>query len=483
MQLSRLLLIITFLTVILVACTNESEYVENAYEESLTNYEAVIDILIELYPMICLTEEMRDLVLEDFDYFVEIILANAPSQVIFERRFDMTLEQRLVEMREAIYNREPIRSSYARVRAGRYELEIPTESRDFAARYLFSLLEQFSTNFTAGNFRPPSFPRYLWMLTEMKAALHQAEIIDDLLVIDVENWFGGARFTQLQIDAFTAEQTLWFYGVDLDLDEIDLYFDFNDTTNHFHDPNNVETEIIEENRIARFSLRHFYNRPIIDSEILFPFFEEIQDFEHLIIDLRANDGGAVHYFPNYIVAMLIDEPIEVRKNEFFMAGEHSRQLAEYSRTSWFFGSADEILIAADFVNEHDFPYFNEADLDILAYVIPWKLEITPREDNIPFGGKIWMLVNGVSISGAELAAYIAIDSGFATVVGSPTARHAPTMRTYVSLPNTGILYRINAGYTIDAYGRSLEEFGVTPQIFVPRGQDSLEEVLNLIDSE
>jgi len=481
MKLKNLLCTIIFLIFILVACTNEPIYDETT-DQIETDYETVDESMAEpadLYPMIHLTEEARDLVLEDFDYLVKIILENAPSQVIFERRFDILLEDRLAEMRETIYNMEPIMSMYA-ILMGEFisSGDSPIETREFAARYLSTLLLRFAMNIEGlGHLGPRDLQVYLEQLEDAAAVLHQGEIIDGQLVINGEiRW--DARLEQLRFDAFTAKSTLWFF--DVNLDNLDLYRELSDIG--FRQAGNVRTEIIEENRIAYLHLSHFGNSPAFDSEILFPFFEEVQDFEHLIIDLRGNGGGLTRYFPNYIVAMLIDEPIEVRKNEFFMDGDRSYQLAEYSLASWF-GSADEILLAREFVEEHDFPYFNKADLDILTHVISWKQEIVPRADNIPFAGKIWILVDSMSGSAAEVAAHVAIDSGFATVIGTPTAGVTGTMHMYIPLPNTGVLFRIDTGYTIDAYGRSLEEFGVTPQIVIPRGGDALREVLNLIDAE
>ena len=477
---------------LLVACTSDpyelslteeskniTEVIENDYETLDGNNIDRADFGSNLLPLIHLTEESRDLVLEDFDYLVEIILENTPSQGIFERRFNVSLKNYLAEMRETIYNMDPIESLHSVLMGEEPEIlsgEVPTEAREVAAHYLSSLLLWFSFDIGGlGHLGPRDFPIYWEQLETVTAAFHQAEMIDGLLVIDGQAQL-NARLEQLRFESFTAESTLWFFGVDLD--DLNLYRELTDIG--FREEGNITTDIIEEDRIAYLHINNFGNNPAFDSEMLFPFFEEVQDFEHLIIDLRGNGGGLAHYFPNYIVAMLIDEPLEVTKNEFFMSGEQSRQLAEYALASWFVGSAEEILPARDFVNNNDFPYFNEADLDLLAYVIPWYMEIEPRVDNIPFVGEIWLLVDRWSASASELAALISINSGFATVVGEPTMGVTGTMHMYVSLPNTGVLFRIDTGYTIDAYGRSFEEFGIIPDI-VTSGAGALRYVLGLID--
>jgi len=487
-----LLLIITLLMLTLVACTNETVYEENNYEtadkieenrDETSEGEGInrAEFGPNLHPLIRLTEESRDLVLEDFDYLVEIILENAPSQVIIERRFGISLEDILAQRREMIYHMEPVESLHSIIMGGELEIlsgEVPTEAREVAAHYLASLLVWFSADIGGiGHLGVRDFPVYWEQLEGAAAMFHQLEISDGQLIRGGQPLW-DVRLEQLRFDSFSAESTLWFFGIDFD--DLDLYRDLMEIG--FREEGNITTEIIEEGRIAHLHINSFGNNPAFDSEVLFPFFEEVQDFEHLIIDLRGNGGGLAYYFPNYVVAMLIDEPLEVRKNEFFMAGERSLQLAEYSLAQWFIGSADEILLARDFVNDNDFPYFNEADLNILAYVVPWHLEIEPREDNIPFTGEIWLLVDRWSASASELAALIAMDSGFATVVGEPTMGVTGTMHMYISLPNTGVLFRIDTGYTIDAYGRSFEEFGVIPDIVTNSGR-ALREVLDLIDSQ
>jgi len=416
-------------------------------------------------PFIQVSEEMRSMMLEDFDYLVEIMLENAPTLGVFERRFGLTLEDALADIRETIYNLEPVDSFDS---AGVH---------DIATRHLFRLLEWFGMRVERlGHFGPVDAISYREWLELTLAFLHQSEIIDGRLILDGED-FGDAESFQLRVDSRMTEATLRLY--DVDLNHLDLY---RELSRGFQVAGNVTTEILEENRIAYIRINSFLNNPTFDSDILFPFFDEVQEFEHLIIDLRGNSGGFPIYFEYYVVAMLINSPIEVRFNEFFTSGTIARQTAELSLEGSITGAlADEILLAHDFINEQTFPYFNETDLNILTHMIPWHLKIEPRENNIPFAGEIWLLVNERSTSASELAAMISIYSGFATVVGVPTGRITPAMTIEFALPNTGILFRVDTGYLIDDLGRSLEEFGVTPDIIIERGSNALNVVLDLID--
>jgi hypothetical protein len=86
------------------------------------------------------------------------------------------------------------------------------------------------------------------------------------------------------------------------------------------------------------------------------------------------------------------------------------------------------------------------------------------------------------MSASEVAAIISLNTGFATVVGEPTAGVTGVVHTFVGLPNTGIVFRIDLGYTVDNLGRSFEEFGVIPQILNMPELDALETVLTIVNA-
>ena len=415
--------------------------------------------------LIPVTEGERDLMLEDLDYLTEIMLENVPTLGVFERRFDITLEDALADMRYGISNLEISERDTTE-----------DQDREAAADRLYNLLVWFEERVERmGHFGPVWSGTYIELLEINLAHMHQSEIVDDRLILDGED-VGYARRLQEIIDVFSSEAALWFYEVELD--ELDLDRDLIDFG--WHIEGNVTTEIIEEGRIAYVHIDSFMSNPTFDSEVLFPFFEEVQDFDHLIIDLRGNTGGWANYFEDFIMAMLIDSPVEARFNEFLTANAVGNREYEFALANEMV-PVDELLLADDFVNEQTFPYLNEADFESLTYVIPWHFEIEPREDNIPFAGEIWLLVDHMSGSASELAAMMSMYSGFATVVGVPTRRVTPTQTTHVSLPNTGIVFRIDLGYIIDDLGRSLEEYGVTPDIVIEPDSDALDVVLDLIE--
>ncbi|MCL2571500.1 MAG: S41 family peptidase [Defluviitaleaceae bacterium] len=252
-------------------------------------------------------------------------------------------------------------------------------------------------------------------------------------------------------------------------------------------PNNITTEILVEGEIAYMNIHRFNHYNIHhDSEIIFAFYEEIAGFDHLIIDLQQNLGGFPDYFFQLIVAPNLTTPLEGRIYEFFPAGYNNRLFADALIHDILSDDPNSITLyynAQAFTQENNMPYFNQEDLKLLHNVIAWDIGMTPVVGKLAFNGRIWMLIGPGSQSATEVAAIFARETGFATLVGQPTAGIMGAISAYLVLPNSGILVRYDLGYMTDSYGRSFEEFGVMPHYVSPQVMSALETVLTLIENE
>jgi len=105
----------------------------------------------------------------------------------------------------------------------------------------------------------------------------------------------------------------------------------------------------------------------------------------------------------------------------------------------------------------------------------------PRFDNHPaFDGQIWLLTGPNMMSATQIAAWVAKDTGFATLVGDITGGAYGGPRTFVTLPNSGIAFQMDLFYVTDRHGRPLEA-GTIPHYFNREGMDALATVLAMID--
>ena len=407
---------------------------------------------------ISLTEQARQMALSDFEYLVSTILRAAPTQNMIYERTGMAAEVFFASFHQKIYNNIPLVSYIAFDKPERWA-QPRNDARYIAADYLFSLLDIMGGRLDGLGHMFTKWPSYVERRFFALAALHAGDNLDS----------HGERHFEI----FNTPSVLWFYDIDPDdYDDDRVVWDM--------DPGNVTTRIIAPGSIAYISIASFSNDMDFDAEILFPFYEQIQNFEHLIIDIRGNSGGSPSYFDFNVVQKLIDWRISFSYVVFYMDTEITAPFINEPRSS-FVGLQHTKAPAGAFVRENDLPYFNLEDLELLDYAVTWTVNFWWADDNIPFGGKVWLLVDGDSASASEMAAIISMGTGFATVVGENTAGITGVNNTYAALPNTGILFRIDIGYSVDQFGRSFERYGVTPQIRNFEGMDALETVLHLIE--
>ena len=290
------------------------------------------------------------------------------------------------------------------------------------------------------------------------------------------------------VEAITSDASKAFYGEITD-DDLDISMEIEP------DPNNITTEIIEEGRIGYIRVnRMLGTTQSEDLVILRPFYNEIADFEHLIIDIRGNPGGWPWYFYERITAPHINNTISLRYWYFLKGGELNMDFLERATHRFQYEpSSFEIvdgqimtgLVGDTFLNLGRGHLLLD-ELKNFDYAVMHRETLAPfhsrwglRND---FSGQIWLLVDEMSASASEHVAALYKRENLAVIVGETTrgAIWNPGLRNLLfALPNTGLVIRFEIGYVIDRTGRSLAE-GIPPHIFNRPGMDALETVLALI---
>jgi len=471
------------------AATQQPELMQILQEEQDAD---IMDLIYQLFGelrQVTLTPEAMETALSDFDYLVSKILEVAPTQNIIYRRVGISAEEFFELGRQMLYSNEPLPSLLSAFAPERWA-EAQSDTLYLAADYLFTFLILLSIEL--GGLGHMTVQEE-FMVEQLSFALAYTMYVGETQLTEAE-WHeieaygfcpeaiqrmfdASFEFARLQYEIFNTPSVLWFY--DIDPSAFDFDIDISEVMGTM-DEDNITTQSLEPGRIAYLHIASFFNNMALDSETLFPFYAQIQDYEHLIIDIRGNGGGWANSFPSNVISMLIGESITYTYYEFFIASDLTADFFA-NPSSMGGGFLYDILPISQFLQTRNMYQFNRNDLELLDYAIIWSVEHFPAENNLPFEGKIWLLVDGGSASASELAANASIGTGFATVVGEPTAGITGVVYTFAALPNTGILFRIDLGYTVDRYGRSIEEFGVIPQVLNAPGTDALETVLALIE--
>ena len=258
----------------------------------------------------------------------------------------------------------------------------------------------------------------------------------------------------------------------------------------------ITTDIIEEGRVAYLNISSFYilNAGAYD-RMLWEFYRNIQDYEHLIIDIRDNGGGRPEFWRLAIIDVLYPygDTMFNMPLYFFNAGNElayslaDGHLSSVARWVEYLPETESLITIDEILETSSLPYLNEVDLQNLSYGVRLNTSPQVRGGNIglrdwphiPFNGQIWLLINdGVGSGAAQFARY-AKAMEFAILVGEPVIGSYSHWIPF-ALPNTGIIARWETIYVTDQYGRSIEEFPTAPHYFNLPGMDALETVLYMI---
>lgn len=177
--------------------------------------------------------------------------------------------------------------------------------------------------------------------------------------------------------------------------------------------------------------------------------------ENLVFDITGNGGGSDYYWLNNIV-----DPF---------GGEYStkqpRFIRDTPRTRWWYQNAD-LHPVEEYAAEYPLPDFvEEMGLDLYAW----------SEQSFQFGdptlpqellqAKRWLLVDSAVGSASAAFTSFCLDTGWATVVGTPTGGYrASGNPAMFALPNTGLIFRFDLCASPNREGQLGIEYGLNPDI-------------------
>lgn len=233
---------------------------------------------------------------------------------------------------------------------------------------------------------------------------------------------------------------------------------------------NITSLIIEEGKIAYLKIDSFMGTYDVDRKRVIAFLNEVRGYDHLILDISQNSGGSDYYWRDLLVAQLANETLSSTN---YALVRNSENTAKYLQEA--FGE-DGLRPIAELPA---LPRLEARDREIATHFLENTLTVEPAGDG--FHGKIWLLVGNLVYSSAEAFTVFCRDTGFATIVGTATGGDGIGIDpVFIRLPNSGILARYSPLFGLNPDGSSNEEYGTTPDILSPDGEEPLVTALRAI---
>ena len=389
--------------------------------------------------------------LEDYDMLYQQLTENYPYFGVAQRKYGVDINQQYKHYRERIINCKNDNDFRSLIRAFVSEIQYTGHIADWGYGYMSKL--KWMRDFVL------EFPEYE----------EQYEPYFDKLdnKISQKNYTAMQKFYQ-EINAEVDK--LNSIASSQSDDESEDNDDYEES-----ESNNVTTNIIEDGKTAYVKINGFDMSLFkADQETLLSFYDDVMDYEHIIIDITENPGGGMDYFNQLVVAPLTTKTLEVPTFSLVKGGIlnlHYLQIEEGLRNGTWQPISE--LPNMKNINKNDL-----ADMDYFEKVV-----YTVLPSGKGFRGQIWLLVSEYNYSSSEYAAMFSKHSGFATLVGTQTGGDGIGIDpTYIILPNSGLVIQYSPIYGVTSDGRSSEEYGTVPDITLEEGKTALETCLDVIDT-
>lgn len=379
----------------------------------------------------------REQMLEDFNFMITTIEENSPSWGVMERK--------------------KLTSTWERLKV-QYRKEIITDDLDIMLFY--NKLGRFLNNFPLG---------HLDVMSSVMYQIHYNHIIKSPYGVNYNDTWKNALLYDKTVDFYSKLSS----GINNSSEVSALDVEKSDSQDiTFFSP--YKTEILEEGNIALLQIDSFLYPPNEEQkQELFNFYKSIGDYENLIIDITKNRGGNTTYWSESIVSPNLKK--EMTYTDYVLYRDTPMIRSYYSKRIKEF-QIDKSEVKSLFIHE------NAKDYDLLDIVLKLQDTYNPLYSKPLFKGKIWLLTSEQNYSASEAFANFCKQTGFATLVGK-TTRGISNGGTplFFSLPNSGIMVRFDAGYSLNPDGTSQFETGTEPD-YVAQG-NPLEECLRIIENQ
>jgi hypothetical protein len=224
------------------------------------------------------------------------------------------------------------------------------------------------------------------------------------------------------------------------------------------------TSLYESDRIAYMYVGSFGGGMDVYADEVLTFYTEIEDYDHLIIDIRGNNGGFYSKWIDGLVEPLVQETIVYNQYLGYRNSQYATQTQAYMLT--------------DIVPKTEFSYLPpEAQTD--NYTIYRTIFTFPPMSETNFAGNIVVLMDHYVYSAAEGFVSFCKESGFAKLYGTASGGDGLMIRPFnFVLPNSKLVINSASALGLDSTGHVNEEVRTQPDVSFESAFGAWDELIN-----
>ncbi|WP_425446850.1 S41 family peptidase [Dethiothermospora halolimnae] len=233
---------------------------------------------------------------------------------------------------------------------------------------------------------------------------------------------------------------------------------------------NLEFDIIDDKNIAYIKVKTFrFDNIETDRLKLEKFFEKIREYPNLIIDITDNSGGSDKYWQELIVSPNLSEKKTSKRYYLIRQRDITTPFLE--------ARFDENSIFP-ISTLPEFDGLNKENLSLFSHYVIDEETIHPSKKSNGFNGKVWVLTSPKVYSSSENFVMFCKNTGFATLVGTPTGGDGGVADPILfPLPNSGLIIRFSMFYGLNNDGTGNEANGTIPDITIHNDESPLERTI------
>lgn len=233
---------------------------------------------------------------------------------------------------------------------------------------------------------------------------------------------------------------------------------------------NLEFDIIDDKNIAYIKVKTFrFDNIETDRLKLEKFFEKIREYPNLIIDITDNSGGSDKYWQELIVSPNLSEKKTSKRYYLIRQRDITTPFLE--------ARFDENSIFP-ISTLPEFDGLNKENLSLFSHYVIDEETIYPSKKSNGFNGKVWVLTSPKVYSSSENFVMFCKNTGFATLVGTPTGGDGGVADPILfPLPNSGLIIRFSMFYGLNNDGTGNEANGTIPDITIHNDESPLERTI------